>query len=401
MDLDEVLGMVRAVDGLDESADRAQTAGGFDKLTRLRAWCDSREVRLGRLAARDCGYPEKVIADAARSSLRDARKVMERASTLDEVPPFEGAMEAGNVTAAHVDVVGTALRQVDAADRRELATRLAQLVGVAAAATPDEWARRVRAEMQKVDGDDGEKRHARQRAAMRLSSRVDRVTGMGKLWASLDPLSFVKVSNRIDALVEALFAEQTPEGCPSDPVEKQAYLRALAFVALCEGRGAAMGRPEFTVVIDTRSVDDEGRPVIDWGLPVDVPPSVLTDLLGRADVEAVIVRGGAVLHAPGRLDLGRSTRLANRWQRRALRALYPTCAIPDCPVRFSLCKVHHVRWWRRGGRTDLANLLPVCVRHHTAIHHEGWTLELAADRNLRVTLPDRTVMTTGPPARAA
>jgi HNH endonuclease len=101
------------------------------------------------------------------------------------------------------------------------------------------------------------------------------------------------------------------------------------------------------------------------------------------------------------LDLGRSTRLANRWQRRTLRALYPTCAIPDCPVRFSLCKVHHVRWWRRGGRTDLANLLPVCVRHHTAIHHEGWTLELAADRNLRVTLPDRTVMTTGPPARAA
>jgi len=401
VDLDEVLDLVRAVAAVDGSADRAHTADGFDKLTRLRAWCDSREVRLGRLAARDCCYPEKAIADAARSSLRDARRVIERASTLNEVSSFESAMGAGHVSGAHVDVVGTALRQFDGKDRRELATRLERLVGVASAATPDEWARRVRAEMQKLDDHDGQKRHNRQRAAMRLSSRVDRVTGMGKLWASLDPLSFVKVSNRIDALVEVLFSERTPEGCPSDPIEKQAFLRALAFVALCEGRGAAMGRPEFTVVIDTRSLDDAGRPAIDWGLPVDVPPSVLTDLLGDADIEAVIVRGGAVLHAPGRVVLGRSTRLANRWQRRALRALYPTCAIPDCPVRFSLCKVHHVRWWRRGGRTDLDNLLPVCVRHHTAIHHEGWHLELAADRTLTVTCPDRTVMTTGPPARAA
>jgi hypothetical protein len=397
VDLDELFDLVRAVARLDEGSDRA----GCEKLTRLRAWCDSREVRAGRVLVQECAYPEKVMADAARSSLRDARKVMERATTLDEVPSFECAMAAGQVGAAHLDVVGTALRQFDGEERRELATRLDRLVGVASVATPDEWARRVRAEIQKVDDDDGEKRHARQRAAMRLSSRVDRVTGMGKLWASLDPLSFVKVSNRIDALVEALFAEQTPEGCPSDPIEKQAYLRALAFVALCEGRGAAMARPEFTIVIDTRSLDDKGRPVIDWGLPVDVPPSVLADLFDDADVEAVIVRGGAVLHAPGRLDLGRTTRLANRWQRRALRALYPSCAIPDCPVRFSLCKVHHVKWWRHGGRTDLENLLAVCVRHHTAIHHEGWQVELATDRTLTVTLPDRTVMTTGPPARAA
>jgi hypothetical protein len=37
VDLDVVLEMVRAVERLDESADRDQTADGFDKLTRLRA----------------------------------------------------------------------------------------------------------------------------------------------------------------------------------------------------------------------------------------------------------------------------------------------------------------------------------------------------------------------------
>jgi predicted restriction endonuclease len=70
-------------------------------------------------------------------------------------------------------------------------------------------------------------------------------------------------------------------------------------------------------------------------------------------------------------------------------------------VRFDKCKVHHVRWWRHGGRTDLDNLLPVCVRHHTAIHFEGWQVALTPDRTLTVTCPDHTVMATGPPARAA
>ena len=113
----------------------------------------------------------------------------------------------------------------------------------------------------------------------------------------------------------------------------------------------------------------------------------------------VVVRDGAVVHAPGNVNLGRTTRLANVAQRRVLRALYPRCAVPDCPVLFDHSKIHHVIWWRHGGRTDLDNLLPVCNRHHTAIHHEGWTAELAPDRTLTLTLPDRTVMTTGPPSR--
>jgi len=111
------------------------------------------------------------------------------------------------------------------------------------------------------------------------------------------------------------------------------------------------------------------------------------------------VRDGAIVHAPGRLDLGRTTRLANAAQRRALRAIYPTCAIPDCPVLFDHCKIHHVHWWRHGGRTDLPNLLPVCARHHTAIHDQGWVVELRPDRTLTVTLPNGEVMTTGPPRR--
>ncbi len=217
---------------------------------------------------------------------------------------------------------------------------------------------------------------------------------MYKFWGQLDPLSGLKLSNWLAAEVAARFAEATPEGAPSDPVERNAFLAALALYGLVE-RGAGggeqargSGRPEVTVVVDTRVHDESGGPVVDWGLPVELPIEVLLELAETGDVAAVVVRNGVVIHAPGVVDLGRTTRLANGAQRRVLRGLYPRCAIPDCPVRFDHCKVHHVVWWRHGGRTDLDNLLPVCFRHHQVIHHRGWVVELAADRTLIVTLPD-------------
>jgi predicted restriction endonuclease len=70
-------------------------------------------------------------------------------------------------------------------------------------------------------------------------------------------------------------------------------------------------------------------------------------------------------------------------------------------VRFDYCKIHHVHWWRHGGPTNLQNLLPVCALHHTNIHHDGWTITLATDRQLTIDLPDGTRLTTGPPKRRA
>jgi hypothetical protein len=114
-----------------------------------------------------------------------------------------------------------------------------------------------------------------------------------------------------------------------------------------------------------------------------------------------VVAGGIVVHAPGQLNLGRATRLANRAQRRALRAMYPTCGLPDCQVRFDHCDIHHVIWWEPPhlGPTDLDNLLPTCSRHHHAIHDRGWHLKLTPDRTLTITYPDGTSETTRPPMR--
>jgi hypothetical protein len=89
--------------------------------------------------------------------------------------------------------------------------------------------------------------------------------------------------------------------------------------------------------------------------------------------------------------MGRAVRFATTGQRRALRCLHPTCAVEGCNVDFDWCEIHHLRPWEKGGRTDLANLVPLCEYHHHLVHDTDGQVrnyELLPDRTLRLkTLP--------------
>ena len=207
----------------------------------------------------------------------------------------------------------------------------------------------------------------------------------------------VTLESRLDGQVDTMFHSALPEGCPTDPLDKQAYLRALALLALLEGQGAPVGRPELVVVEDHTNPGPDGQPSIDWGLDVDLPQRV--PRRSPPTRHRVFDHRTQRCHhrSPRKLNLGRTTRLANRAQRRALRGLYATCAIPGCRVRYTRTKLHHVIWWRNGGLTDLDNLLPVCEQHHHNIHHNHWLISLGPNRELTIELPDGQIMTTGPP----
>ena len=279
-----------------------------------------------------------------------------------------------------------------------LADQAAALAEQAQTMTPDRFGVHVRRLVERIEADGGMARLERQRRATKLSAWVDQ-SGMGRLAGQFDPVTFARLHRRLADTVDTLFADTTPATCPSDPCAKQDHLRALALVELACGNPPGAGRPELITVLDTRA--DDGAPVTDWGIPVEVPLQVLIDDFAGTDVHAVVIRNGVVIHAPGNLNLGRSTRIANRAQRRALRGLYPTCAIPGCSVRYDNCAAHHITWWRHGGLTNLDNLLPLCSRHHSQVHDQGWQLSMTADRQLTVTLPDGTRLSTGPPKRTA
>ena len=68
------------------------------------------------------------------------------------------------------------------------------------------------------------------------------------------------------------------------------------------------------------------------------------------------------------LSVGRKQRVASDAQWVATKALYSTCAWSGCGVKIQHCQLHHIRYWRNGGRTDMDNLVPLCSQHHHKVH---------------------------------
>ncbi len=402
----------------DTGAERHRIADALVDVRAIRAWADAQEAGLVGQLTRIESFPEATIAEAGRCSVGAASKTKERSDTLSSTPTLAEALEHGAITAGHVDTVTQRSKKLDdEAQRREFLDRANALSDVATAGTIEQFGKRLDLEVKRLQADDGEALLTRQQRNTRLSTWTDS-EGMWNIRGRFDPVTAIRLAARLDSTVESLFAKETPALCPSDPVEKSKFLTAHAFIHLvAPGEGAEVGtageagtapspsapapaarRPEYVAVIDADAPGLPG-PAIEFSIPVEMPRRVLAELAGQADVIGVVVRNGVVLYAPGELNLGRSTRLANRPQRRALRALYRCCAIPGCSTVYDRCKLHHIIWWRHGGRTDLDNLLPVCAVHHAKIHNDGWVVELGPNRELTLTLPDGRVQSTGPPSR--
>ena len=65
-------------------------------------------------------FPEKSLADASRTNLRQAEQMLRRCETADHVPDFGASLDAGRVSGAHVDVLARTLRQVEPEVRDKL-----------------------------------------------------------------------------------------------------------------------------------------------------------------------------------------------------------------------------------------------------------------------------------------
>ena len=77
----------------------------------------------------------------------------------------------------------------------------------------------------------------------------------------------------------------------------------------------------------------------------------------------------AVLGSKGEvLDLGRRQRFFTSGQRKALEICDRHCRAEGCDTPAAWAEAHHRDPWSRGGRTDLADGVLLCSRHHHLVH---------------------------------
>jgi hypothetical protein len=268
----------------DVSATAASLTSAMRSVTELRSFLAAADADLAIRLRAVSSFPEPEIAEVSRESLSAASKLIERGETLAVVAGLADALDNARVTAGHVDAVTRGAKALEPEQREALFSRVEGMVDEAAGVSVAEFARWVRREADQVRSDDGMAKLERQRRATSMSSWTDD-EGMWNVRGRFDPVTALSVSAVLERAVETLFAEAVPESCPSDPLEKQKHLRALAFARLVsggiEGRVAGgvvtgrSGRAEYVAVIDVDAPPAAGAAAVEWPIPIEVPGRVL------------------------------------------------------------------------------------------------------------------------------
>jgi hypothetical protein len=316
-------------------------------------------------------FPEAVLAEATGTSLTRADRTAGRASTADQVPAFADALAGGRVSGEHVDAVTAGLRSLEPAERRLFAGEGERLAKLAEVLDPDAFKREVSKTARTIRADGGMARLERQRRDVRFTTWVEPSSGMVCVSGRFDPVTGGVLISRLDQHLDRLHHQPAPALCPSDPLERQRFLRGRALLDLLHiphpdssvddgtehGRCSCAGRVDLSLVVDATTwlFGEHPGSRVDCGIAgLDLPLDTIRRMACFADISLAFVDEDGVL-----LKLGRSRRLANDDQRRALRIMYRHCAMPACTVPVSRCEPHHtLEWDADHGPTDIEFLVP-------------------------------------------
>ena len=329
--------------------------------------------------------PERELVAHGGLTSREAREVVSRGLVTEAAPEIGAVLAAGVTTAAHVDALGRGLK-IAGAERDAFMAHLPELVEASTTMSASEFSHLVTETAKSVVTDDGLSTLERQKRETFFKMRTE-VDGCLSVSGKFDPISASILKSKIGRLVESMFHS----GDKEVPVEVMPWIepndhrQAQALIALINGASESVSdvqaRAEIVVHIDLETLQHglHAGGSCRTALGADLPVETVRRLACEAEILPVVLDGRSVP-----IDVGRSKRLATVHQRRALEAIYPNCAIPDCEVIFDHCNVHHIDYWAKsdsggGGATDLNNMVPLCSRHHHAAHEGGWKLKLNAE----------------------
>lgn len=363
---------------------------------------DADDDDAGRAGEGDAGGPDEPLPPLGpqpkpcESSWERERKARRR-DLLSELAAFAEALRAGRITTGHVDVLATALARLEAAIRMRVLARGDELLAAAVAATPEQFSGRIQRIVAKAFEDEGVDRSAAQRARSGLRRGVDDATKMHWLHLDIDPERGHSLFAKLTAEVEAIWHGGHHKGMSGAQVELQALLNLLAkpAAAAASGDGEPAGTRQRSsvkkirglVLIDIESLvhGEHDHTVCETGTGIHLPVDTVRRLMCIAEVSyALTINGRIVGHVA-------NSELATPAQRDELRAMYRTCCWPGCTTPFDRTQIHHVIFRSRDGPTDVRWLVPLCGHDHDKVHHDGWRLEIDADRTLTITAPDGAV----------
>jgi len=372
-----------------DGASREQSAEVLAAAEAHRSWVAAREAKWARhfeALDKDPSSPAKDLADEMQQKQKvgrgEARKRSERAKQLNDLPGTESALEDGEITDAHADVLARARAKADAEARAALEEHEAELLAHARRESPFEFAKRVERFVQKHSQDDGRSAWDKAKGRQRLSL-TNTGDGMTRINGLLAPELAQRARTVLGKISDQLYRrdhQELAEDAPVPPLERTNEQRlAEAFDQVlrhAQGQDGPARHTDQAVVV--LSYDDlvgrdgpgAGQSTLADGTPI--PASVARQLACDAGKIPMVLGGRSV-----KLDLGRSQRDPSPAQGRAIRLIWGSCSFGPCHAPIEYTQNHHVEPYHENGHmgpTDIGNLTPVCTGNcHDLAHTPGWT----------------------------
>lgn len=230
------------------------------------------------------------------------------------------------------------------------------------------------------------------RRRLQISQMSD---GMHVIDGVLDSVGGAAVKTALDCLARSVTADDVR----SHSQRMADALVELTHHALDEGRLPVRGgvKPHVSLTTTVEALKGElGAPAVEVEFSLPVSSRTLERFACDCTMSRVLMADSQVI------DVGRATRIVSGPTRRALKARDKGCRWPGCDRPVSWSSPHHVVFWARGGKTNLADLVSVCHFHHRQVHEGGWQV-VKAGREFRFLPPDRMVfrLPRGPGAERA
>ena len=287
--------------------DRAGLGGVVKLAQRVRGWVDAVDVAIARrsreLAAE--GRSEsaaEVLTGYGRRSTRETKAVSDRSEVCEQMPGFEAALAAGDVSSSHVDAVANASKGLDEAGRERLGELQDALLGFARIEPVGVFERRCRLLGKRLAGDEGESELDKQKAAVSVRRWVDKPSGMHHTHLTLDPERDAKLWSAIDAQLASIKQADGNSGTPIDLLLADAVVDAVSGERVGERRV-----PEICVHIDYDTMLNglHEHSVCETADGIPLPPETVRRLACEAAIVPIVLNGaGEVLElwprAPGR-----------------------------------------------------------------------------------------------------
>jgi hypothetical protein len=301
---------------------------------------------------------------------------------LRDLPETATAWRSGDIGRDQARVIALLAKETSLEATQDVEP---ELVRIAKLADPQRFAaelRHWREALRKNEGEDKDESQPDARRELTLADSLDTMTAM-KAWLSAEVAELARAA--LDPLAAPLPGDTRSAAQRYHDAFGELCRRALDADVVAPGRKV---RPQLLVLCGADGLlDAERRAAADLGYGGVIRNATLQRLACDSTVARVLLGPGGEL-----LDLGRSTRTVTPAQWKALVIRDGGCVVPGCDRPATWCDAHHVQWWTRNGRTDLANLALLCGYHHRLVHEGGWSLSRHTSGRWQFRRPDGTLL---------